>query len=47
MTKGGKKRFGDRVEKSLSAVGIETRVEIFEGECFPIEGAGNRGLGIL
>ena len=33
MTEGGKKRFGDRVEKSLSAVGIETRVEIFEGEC--------------
>ncbi len=33
MTEGGEKRFGDRVEKSFSSVGKETRTEIFEGEC--------------
>ena len=33
MTEGGKRRFGGRVEKSLSCVGIETCVEIFYGEC--------------
>ncbi len=33
MTTGGKRRFGDRVGKSLSGVGIEAHVESFRGEC--------------
>jgi len=33
MTVGGKGRFGNRVEKSLSSAGMEARMEIFEGEC--------------
>ncbi len=33
MTKGGKQRLGQRIENGLHKAGLESRLEIFQGEC--------------